>query len=75
MFPGLNKRWLMEIRDASLPLKIKVFLWQVYNDKIQSAEQLWKRNWPGEIACKVCGLDARFVVWMKQRITSSLHVR
>jgi hypothetical protein len=40
---------------ARLPLKIKVFVWQVYNNRIPSAEQLIKRNWPGDTGCKVCG--------------------
>jgi hypothetical protein len=31
---------LMLVWSAALPLKIRVFMWQVYNDKIQSAEQL-----------------------------------
>ena len=31
-----------------LPLKIKIFLWLICNDRIQSAEQLVKRNWPGD---------------------------
>jgi hypothetical protein len=58
LFPGVNNRWLMGIWEAPLPLQIKIFLWQVCNDKIQSAEQrLRKRNWPGEIACKVRGQD------------------
>jgi hypothetical protein len=30
-----------------------VFIWQILNDKIQSAEQLKKRNWPGPIECKL----------------------
>jgi hypothetical protein len=38
-----------------LPLKIKIFLWQICNDKIQSAEQLRKRNWTGPLECKLCG--------------------
>lgn len=37
-----------------IPLKIRVFIWQILNDKIQSAEQLKKRNWPGPIECKLC---------------------
>ena len=55
MFPEVRNKW-MEIWNAKLPLKIIFFLWQVYNDKIQSAEQLKKRNWRGDIECKLCGL-------------------
>jgi hypothetical protein len=46
----------MNVWKTKVPLKIRIFLWQVINDKIQSAEQLKKRNWPGSVACKLCGL-------------------
>jgi hypothetical protein len=32
-----------------------MFLWQVCNDKVQSAEQLARKNWQGPIECKLCG--------------------
>lgn len=38
-----------------MPPKIKIFLWQVLHDKIQSGEQLAKRNWPGSKFCVLCG--------------------
>jgi hypothetical protein len=46
-FPGYTNKWIAEIWAAKLPLKIRIFLWQVYNDKIQSAEQFSERNWLG----------------------------
>jgi hypothetical protein len=54
-FSGYENKWMMCIWEAKIPLKIKIFLWQVCNDKIQSAEQLKKRNWDGPIECKMCG--------------------
>lgn len=48
-------KWMMKIWQANVSLKIKIFTWQVCNDKIQSAEQLVKRNWLGDIECKMCG--------------------
>lgn len=54
-FSGFTNRWLMCAWRTKLPLKIRVFLWQVFNDKIQSAGQLNKMNWPGKIECKLCG--------------------
>jgi transcription elongation factor Elf1 len=54
-FPGVVNKWMMSIWRASLPLKIKIFLWQICNDKIQSAEQLKKKNWSGPLECKLCG--------------------
>jgi hypothetical protein len=55
-FTGFSNRWLMNVWKTKVPLKIRIFLWQVINDKIQSAEQLKKRNWPGPTACKMCGV-------------------
>lgn len=55
LFPGMENNLMMTIWEAKLPLKNRIFLWQVFNDKIQSAEQLVKRNWPGDIECKMCG--------------------
>lgn len=55
-FPGMKNDFMMDIWEAKLPLKIRIFLWQVCNDKIQSAEQLVKRNWPGNVVCKMWGM-------------------
>jgi hypothetical protein len=54
-FPGIMNNWMLNIWKAALPLKIKIFLWQICNDKIQTAEQLRKRNWTGPVECKLCG--------------------
>jgi hypothetical protein len=54
-FPGVNIRWMNNIWTAKLPLKIKIFLWRVCNDKIQSADQLARKNWAGPTDCKLCG--------------------
>jgi hypothetical protein len=43
-FPGMENKWMLNIWQADLPLKIIFFLWKVCNDKIQFAEQLRKRN-------------------------------
>jgi hypothetical protein len=40
VFPGMVNRWLMRIWDAKIPIKIRIFQWQICNDKIQSVEQL-----------------------------------
>jgi hypothetical protein len=39
-FSGFTNKWLLCVWHSKLPLKIRVFLWQVFNDKIQSAVQL-----------------------------------
>jgi hypothetical protein len=56
-FSGFTNKWLLCVWHSKLPLKIRVFLWQVFNDKIQSAVQLKKRNWSGPIECKLCGCE------------------
>ena len=55
-FPSIINNHMMDIGEVKLPLKIRIFLWQVYNDKVQSAEQLVKRNWSGDLNCKMCGM-------------------
>lgn len=54
-FPGMANRELMSIWKARIPMKIKFFLWSIYSDCLPSAEQLVKRNWPGDEKCKMCG--------------------
>jgi transcription elongation factor Elf1 len=55
MFLGVMNKWMMCIWKAKLPLKVKIFLWKVCNDKIQSTEQLKAKNWNGPLECKLCG--------------------
>lgn len=54
-FPGMINRDLMSLWKAKIPMKIKFFLWSIYSDCLPSAEQLVKRNWPGDEKCKMCG--------------------
>jgi hypothetical protein len=52
---GVHSRRMEEIWGTKLPLKIRIFLWQVVHDKLQSAEQLKKWEWKGDIECQLCG--------------------
>jgi hypothetical protein len=55
-FPGMVNTWLMNVWRAKLPLKIKIFLWQLFNDKVQINNRTTeKRNWTGAVECKLCG--------------------
>jgi hypothetical protein len=40
---------------TKLPLKIKVFLWQLSNDKLPTTCNLKKKAWKGDIRCCLCG--------------------
>jgi hypothetical protein len=37
-------------------MKLKVFMWQVFHDRLQTGEELKKRNWRGDEKCLVCGV-------------------
>jgi len=39
---------------SKLPLKIKVFMWLAYQDRLQTGENLKKRHWKGDGSCCVC---------------------
>jgi hypothetical protein len=69
-FTGFSNRWLLVVClwKTKMPLKNKIFLWQVINDKIQSIEQLKKRNWP------MVPLNANSVVIWNQVTTSFSNV-
>jgi hypothetical protein len=43
------------IWKTKLPLKIKIFLWQLHHDKLQVATSLKNRGWKGAISCCLCG--------------------
>jgi hypothetical protein len=43
-FTGFSDRWMQCLWKTKVPFKIKIFLWQVIHDKIQSAEQLKKES-------------------------------
>ena len=52
---GLIDTKMKGVWKARIPQKIKIFLWMAWKDKLQTAEQLVKRNWKGPISCKLCG--------------------
>lgn len=42
---------------AGLPLKIKIFLWQMFRNRLPTADNVAKRNGPSYGSCVVCGLN------------------
>jgi len=40
---------------VKIPLKIIFFLWQVFNNKLQVAQNLVKKKWKGDVNCFLCG--------------------
>ena len=55
-FPGVVNQNMKDVWDSKIPLKIKFFVWQVFNDKLQSDENLIKGKWLGHLECELCGV-------------------
>ena len=56
-FGGVIDLRMMEIWRAKISLKLKIFPWMAWHDRIQTAQQLKRRNWDGSKRCKYCGLE------------------
>jgi hypothetical protein len=46
----------MEIWGTKVPFKIRIFIWQMFHDKLHTTEQLKKREWRGDLECPLCGV-------------------
>lgn len=55
-FGGVTNRKMQKLWSRKIPLKVKIFHWQTYQDRIQTAEQLKRRSWRGKINCILCGV-------------------
>jgi len=55
MHRGVQVKDAENIWKTSLPMKIKVFLWQLSLNKLQSAVTLKRRGWKGSTRCVLCG--------------------
>ena len=48
---GPNYKWIWK---TSIPLKIKIFLWQLFQNDVLTRDNLRKRKWPGNPVCSFC---------------------
>jgi hypothetical protein len=46
-FGGVIDTRMMEIWNTKIPLKVLIFLWMAWHDRIQTTKQLRRRNWDG----------------------------
>jgi rubrerythrin len=54
---GVLNMHMQRVWKARLPMKLKVFMWQVFQDKLQKGEGgLKKPKWKGDGNCMVCGV-------------------
>jgi hypothetical protein len=51
---GVNYRVAEKLWGCKIPLKIRIFLWQVFQNRLQTAQQLKAMNWKGDVDCKLC---------------------
>lgn len=52
---GVRDQLYTLIWKSKIPLKVKLFLWQLFHDKLQAAFSLKKKGWQGSPLCCVCG--------------------
>lgn len=45
---------LNQIWKAKIPLKIKIFMWLIFNNAILTKDNLVKRKWVGDVRCSFC---------------------
>lgn len=53
---GTISRVAQLVWKSKIPLKIKIFLWQLFNNKLQTAQNLAKKGWKGDVKCCLCGV-------------------
>jgi len=49
----INKR-LQKVWKSKLLMKLKVYLWQIFHNKLQTGVELKKRKWRGSEKCNLC---------------------
>jgi hypothetical protein len=66
---------MTEIWKSRLPLKIKIFLWMLWHDRVLTREQMKIRKWKGSEKCKYCGkLETRNHLFFNCVITQVIWV-
>jgi hypothetical protein len=45
---------IIEMWGAKIPLKVRNFLWLVFQGRIQTTDHMSKKAWKGENKCKLC---------------------
>lgn len=61
LHPG-DRDWRVKmIWQSKVPMKVRIFLRQLYKDRIKSADQLKKKQWKGDEKCKMSGEEETVV--------------
>uniref|UniRef100_A0A453DAW8 Reverse transcriptase zinc-binding domain-containing protein n=1 Tax=Aegilops tauschii subsp. strangulata TaxID=200361 RepID=A0A453DAW8_AEGTS len=48
---GCDYRWIWK---AKIPLKIRIFMWQLFQDAVLTRDVMKRRKWPGNANCSFC---------------------
>ena len=56
LFSGPATTWASPLWKAPLPLKIKIFVWQLLRDRLPTGVEVRKRRGPGSGLCPLCGI-------------------
>jgi hypothetical protein len=49
-------QWFSPLWKAPVPIKIKIFVWQLLRDRLPSGAEVLKRNGPGNGICPLCSV-------------------
>jgi hypothetical protein len=52
---GMECKLAKHIWKCRISLKIQTFMWQAFQDRVQTAQQLKNRHWKGSVSCSLCG--------------------
>jgi hypothetical protein len=52
---GVDCKMAHQMWKCKIPLKIRVFMWQAFQNRVQTAQQLMAMNWKGGENCILCG--------------------
>lgn len=63
VFSGANNKWLWK---AKIPLKIKIFMCQLFRNAILTRDNMRKRKWLGNPTCSFCDCTetATHIFWL-----------
>jgi len=53
-FEGVINKWLQKLWNNRTPTKLKVFLWLLFQNRLQSGEALKKKHWKRDGRCILC---------------------
>ena len=56
LFSGLALSWPAHLWKTPLPLKTKIFVWQLLRDRLPTGVEVAKRHGPGDGLCPLCAI-------------------